>query len=273
MEWENVIQQNIADDIIEECIQSKDKDFEDILESSFHEGESLLEDIPYERIYDTEKAEEGDFSDIVDGSFHRNDSLLNEYDINAFPVIQFGGGPKKEYDITLLKEKALQKMGATDVTYELTFNDIMFKEKKQMKDVLQTLKKAFKDMIDKVKQDLQPGDIMRGVVHNDALDIPIFVSFRPMEADAMLDAVINVLNSEESLPFDSSCRVDIGAIKYPRGGRRTRIVNIASSTASKTSIVTIRNDDNLCLLRASIVAYASLCKTREVQCNRSSMTE
>ncbi|KAK3107774.1 hypothetical protein FSP39_021983 [Pinctada imbricata] len=276
MEWEDVSNQNIADDIIEQCIQFQDVDFGNQQESSFHEGESLLADTSRECMFDMEKAEEVDFFDIVDGSFHRDDSLLSNIDTSSFPMIQIGRGPKREYDIRLVKEKALKKMGATDVSYELTFNDSMFKEKKQMKDVLQTLRKAFKDMIDKVKQDLQPGDIMRGVVHNDALDVPIFVPFRPMEdmnADAMLDAVINVLNSEETIPFDSSCRVDIGAIKYPRGGRRTRIVNIASSTASKTSIVTIRNSDNLCLLRASIVAYASLCKTREVQCNRPSMTE
>lgn len=62
---------------------------------------------------------------------------------------------------------------------------------------------------------------MRGVIHNDGLDLPVYIPFRPMEnmnAEAMLSCLENVLKSNEEVLFDSSCRIDVGAaIKYPRG--------------------------------------------------------
>lgn len=36
-----------------------------------------------------------------------------------------------------------------------------------------------------------------------------------MDAEAMMESVVNVLNSNEDIPFDSTCRIDIGAIKHP----------------------------------------------------------
>lgn len=47
-----------------------------------------------------------------------------------------------------------------------------------------------------------------------------------MNAEAMMECLINVLNSNEDIPFDSTCRIDIGAIKYPRGGKGLKITNI-----------------------------------------------
>lgn len=88
-----------------------------------------------------------------------------------------------------------------------------------MKEVNNLLKEAFDKMILDMKKDLRPGDIMRGVIHNDGLDLPVYIPFRPMEdmnAEAMLNCLENVLNSKEDVLFDSSCRIDVGAIKYPR---------------------------------------------------------
>jgi hypothetical protein len=83
------------------------------------------------------------------------------------------------------------------------------------------MRKAFEEKIDRVKKDLRPGDIMRGVIHNDALDLLVYIPFRSMEdinAEAMLSSLEIVLNSYENIPFESSSRIDIGTIQYPRGG-------------------------------------------------------
>lgn len=115
-----------------------------------------------------------------------------------------------------------------------------------------------------MKKDLRPGDIMRAAIYNESLDLPIYVPCRPMEemdVEAMLESLVNVLNSNEDIPFDSTCHINIGAIKYPRGGRGEKKAYIDEAISIKKSIVQIKNSDNLCLVRAVLVAFSSACKT------------
>lgn len=91
-------------------------------------------------------------------------------------------------------------------------------------------------MIEHVKKNLRPGDIMRAAIHNEKLGLPIYVPCRPMEemnAEAMMESLVNVLNSNEDIPFDSTCRIDIGAIKYPRGGKGSKMTNIDADIIKK----------------------------------------
>lgn len=61
-------------------------------------------------------------------------------------------------------------MKAVEVNYSLTFNDNFFREKNKLKDVKDVLKNAFEKMIEHVKKDFRPGDIMRAAIYNEALD-------------------------------------------------------------------------------------------------------
>lgn len=96
-------------------------------------------------------------------------------------------------------------------------------------------------MLKRVKKDLRPGDIIRAGIYNDHLDLPVFVPCRPMEemdAEVMLESLMTVLNSNEDIPFDSSCRIDIGAIKYPRGGTGVKISSVAKTISYRYAILT-----------------------------------
>lgn len=183
---------------------------------------------------------------------------------------QVGAG-SDDYNIKIVNERTLKDMKAVDVNYQLTFNNKFFREKKKLGEVKDILQDAFEKMINHVKKNLRPGDIMRGAIHNQKLDIPIYVPCRPMEemdAEAMMKSVVNVLNSNEDIPFDSTCRIDIGAIKHPRGGKGVKMTNIEAGSINKKSIVQIKNTDNLCLLRAAIVAYCGVCRTSKDEYKR-----
>ena len=69
-------------------------------------------------------------------------------------------------------------MGVKDVSYELTFNDRILNYNNRMVDMKNLLQEAFQKMIDRVKKDLHPSDIMRGAIYNDHLDLPIYIPFR-----------------------------------------------------------------------------------------------
>lgn len=82
-----------------------------------------------------------DFHDIAESSFHGDQSLLENLDIFDFTelpgpsfardsTVQVGGG-RDDFNIRLLKEKALKTMGVKEVSYELTFNDRLFHEQKK----------------------------------------------------------------------------------------------------------------------------------------------
>lgn len=210
--------------------------FHDIAESSFHGDQSLLENL------DT-----FDLTELPGPSFARDSTVQN-------------GGERDDFNIRLLKEKALKTMGVKEVSYELTFNDRLFGEQNKMNEVFDLLREAFQKMIDRVKRDLRPGDIVRVAIHNEGLDLPVFVPFRPMEnmnTDTLLETLTHVLNSDEDVAFDSLCRVDVGAI---RGGKGRKMSTLALKIAKKRSIVAIYNDDNICLVRATLVALAGACK-------------
>lgn len=73
-----------------------------------------------------------------------------------------------------------------------------------MNEVFDLFREVFQKMLDQVKRDLHPGDIVRVAIHNEGLDLPVFVSFRPMEnmnADTVLETLTHVLNS---IPPDGS---------------------------------------------------------------------
>lgn len=82
-----------------------------------------------------------DFHDIAESSFHGDQSLLENldtFDFTELPgpsfagdsTVQIGGG-RDDFNIRLLKEKALKTMGVKEVSYELTFNDRLFGEQKK----------------------------------------------------------------------------------------------------------------------------------------------
>lgn len=236
MEW-TALSLPVADDLYgdnQPLPTSQKEAFEDITESSFHADQSLLADTG--QLYDLLDFE------LLEGSFHEEDSLVRELLLNPLDeTVQIGGG-QTDYNIQLVKEKTLKTMGVKEVTYELTFNDRLFRQQKKMKEVNNLLKEAFDKMILDMKKDLRPGDIMRGVIHNDGLDLPVYIPFRPMEdmnAEAMLNCLENVLNSNEDVLFDSSCRIDVGAIKYPRGGRGIKMSNLTRKIKKKLSVVEI----------------------------------
>lgn len=80
-------------------------------------------------------------------------------------------------------------------------------------------REAFNQMIDRVREDLHPGNTVRAVIYNEYLDLPIFVPCRPMDTDVIMNSLVTVLKSQQDILFDSSVHVDIGTIKYPKAGR------------------------------------------------------
>lgn len=173
--------------------------FDDNADSTFHRDHSLL--------MNHSVAKWNDFSDIADFSFREIENLfLEDYlrTMNNLIRNQVSIG-QNDYNIKLINERSLKNMKAVDINYQMTFNNNFFpRKKKKMNEVKDILKNAYENMIDSVKNDLRPGDIMRADIHNANVDLPIYVACRPVDevnAEVMMESTENVLNSNEDLPF------------------------------------------------------------------------
>ena len=65
----------------------------------------------------------------------------------------------------------------------------------------------------------------------------------------------------------------IKVIWVPREGKGKKLINLATATATKRSIIRIQNEDNLYLLRAVVVGLASKLKLFEKSFEKVRVTE
>ena len=122
----------------------------------------------------------------------------------------------------------------------------------------------FDDVLDQARCDLAGNDLGRVVIQHDALNNPIVVPLRPwddLNANTVMETIEKVLNSHENLSIDDSFDITVGSIELPKGGARCRITRLEgedNSLERKRSIVTIVNNDKLCMARAISVSWAKL---------------
>lgn len=67
-----------------------------------------------------------------------------------------------------------------------------------------------------------------------------------------------LLQSQGKLVLDQSFEIHVATVQIPTGGRGTKLVNLVADLAAKTSVVVIRNDDNMCVARAIVVGQAHI---------------
>ena len=102
------------------------------------------------------------------------------------------------------------------------------------------------------------------MIHHDGLHDAIVVPLQAwdeLDATKVMDTLQKVLNSNQTLSINQSFDITIGAIDLPKGGSRRRITRIRGEKNSldlKNSIVTIKNEDELCMARAIGVSWARL---------------
>ena len=111
------------------------------------------------------------------------------------------------------------------------------------------------------RREFQPGSLARMYINAPALHNAIVVPPRPlgeMNPDVIMDAVENVLNSDEGIAVSDDFTVQLGIANLERGGARKLMHNIEKDRIGKRSLIGIRNDDNMCLARSLAVAIARL---------------
>ncbi|XP_052814068.1 uncharacterized protein LOC128241135 [Mya arenaria] len=158
--------------------------------------------------------------------------------------------------------RTFAKNAAKDTTYEVKIDEEYHGQR--LHDIRIGLHQMFDDLLGQARGNLAGNDLGRVIIHHGGLHDPIIIPLQKWSelcADVVMSTIEKVLNSNQELAIDSSFEITIGSINLPKGGTRQRIIKLKGKNNSlqlKTSIVTIENEDQLCMARAIGVSWAKL---------------
>ena len=122
----------------------------------------------------------------------------------------------------------------------------------------------FEHILNDVTEGMNENDQVRFVLRSTQLETPISIPFMPLHqltSERVFSHIQRVVQSNRDFRLNDTVNVDIIHIEAPQGSgkRKSRsIVNIREYLHKKKSIISIENNDDLCLARALVVAIAKV---------------
>ena len=165
-------------------------------------------------------------------------------------------GRHNNFAITSEKDAAIDKIYQVKVDEE--------HHGQRLEDIRDGLHRMFEHVLQEARGNLAGNDLGRVVIQHDGLHDPIVIPLQPwdqLNADVVMGTIEKVLNSNQNLTANESMDISIGSVELPKGGARKKITKIkgkGNSLELKQSVITIENDDNLCMARAIGVSWAKL---------------
>ena len=198
--------------------------------------------------------------DVQPGPSRPRESVLSDGGISEADEEEEEEGPF--YTLRQLSRRSYRKNGAVDTTYEIKFNTRMFG--KTLSSISEKLEDMFRTVLDEATVGLQDSDLGRVVIHHPSLNSPIVVHLRTLDLltpEAIMEVILNYLNSNEALVLDALFRINVGIIRLLRGGVYKHITKLTGANNDihlKRSLVQIVSNDNLCLARSIVVSWAKV---------------
>ena len=116
----------------------------------------------------------------------------------------------------------------------------------------------FQELVKTVKKrrKLSDNDMLRLVIQNEELPNAISTKFNKVEDFKLgdLETIINILEYR-AIPIEK-CKIVVQSVKIPTG--KGRLYLTKDTVSRKNCIITIKNDDTICLARAVVTSLANL---------------
>ena len=186
--------------------------------------------------------------------------------------VQAGRGEKRKSNELLLPEKDFYekesvtkhmskkfRMTATDHT--IRFNNVL--NKLDLIESYERTQAIFEHLLNDVTRDMNEKDQVRFVLRSEQLDTPISLPFMPAEQltpEKVFSQIERVIQSNRDFRLNDTVTVDIIHVEAPQGSGRSKrtTLNISEYLHKKGSVITIKNNDDLYLARALVVAIARI---------------
>ena len=205
---------------------------------------------------------------LCDCSDSESDDIIRNIDV------QTGGGKKCKsdgdpepeqdfYEIETTKKYNSKKFQMTATDHTIRFNNAL--SDLDLLESHERVQKIFDHLLNDVTGDMDERDQVRFVLRSDQLDTPISIPFMDvlqLTPERVFSQIERVVQSNRDFRLNDTVTVDILHVEAPQGSGRSRlkrdILDIREYLHKKKSIVTIKNNDNLCLARALVVAVAKI---------------
>ena len=185
---------------------------------------------------------------------------------------QVGRGEKRKSDEALLPEKdfyekeSVKKHMSKKFRMTATDHTIRFKNTLSELDLIESYERTqaiFEHLLNDVTEGMDEKDQVRFVLRSEQLDTPISMPFMPvvqLTAERVFSQIERVIQSNRDFRLNDTVTIDIIHVEAPQGSGRSKcnVLNIKDFLHKKRSIITIQNNDNLCLARALVVAIAKI---------------
>ena len=143
------------------------------------------------------------------------------------------------------------KYMATEKDYKITFQDI---DAVSFSETLDLVGRLLELVLDRVLRNAEPHLRVRLVFRCPELASLVQIPFTKkvdLDAQGVIDHVVQVLNSNESFHIHPGITLNVIHVAVPRGGRRKRVTSFDAKKVlhSKCSVVVIKNKDDPCFGR------------------------
>ena len=214
-------------------------------------------------------------ADALISNMNEDEILAKAYG-NDQGVVQTGRGEKREhesdqesesedeqgqyyYELGTENQYYCKKFGATATRHPVRFNNVLTDF-----DLLQSYRsthKIIRHLLEDVTEGMAPKDQVRFILRSEQLETPISLPFMPVErltTEQVYSALERVIQSNQEFRLNDTVIIDINHVKMPQGsgGKKRTTFNIDDFLNKKGSVVRMKNNDDICLARALVVARA-----------------
>ena len=188
--------------------------------------------------------------------------------------VQTGHGQKRKSDGDAEPEQDFYEIESTkkytSKKFQMTATDHMVRFTNVVSDLdliesYERTQKILEQLLNDVTEGMDERDQVRFVLRSDQLDTPISIPFMPLiqlTPERVFSQIERVVQSNRDFRLNDTVTVDIIHVEAPQGSGKSRrkrdILDIREYLHQKRSVVTIKNNDNLCLARALVIAIAKI---------------
>ena len=198
-----------------------------------------------------------------------HDEMMDEepstsHSVNA-EVLQTGRGEVDENErpfyIESVRQVNTKKFKTKAMNYRVQFTNALADA--EISSLHKRLHEIFQQVLDETIGGVPPQDQVRFVLHSNQLEYPInfpFMAPNRLTTERILAEFERVIQSNKEFRLNDTVEINVIHVSMPMGGGGTKRseVNLEKHLDKKKSIIRIRNEDELCMARALVVAKAKL---------------
>ncbi len=192
---------------------------------------------------------------------HIAQNLAQRYLPVQLPSNNIQDFPYAQYNLTLLHTRSFTSFGDT---YAQEFSYVASLKNPEpntyLDAIVPSLAVLFESLLEELAQYYDPNDLVRVFITHEVLtSCNIIVGpeyMRYMSQQLIIQKVARVIRSNNYIPADRHLKINIAAVKNIRGTNFRCVNNVWKDLKKKQSIISIENQDHLCLPRAIAVGIA-----------------